>query len=164
MSRCLDDHALVRLAYDEGAPRWRRHLDACPRCRERVAAIVRGREVAATVLRRATVSPVERTLLDGLAVPRVFDGRATRAMAPLAAAALLAVTLVFFHHAPAAPRAGSAGFDRQYSLDEVAASAFALDDADEWLEADADDVRWEAALRGEGFCETADGFSDPQCD
>ena len=50
------------------------------------------------------------------------------------------------------------------SLDDLAHSVFTIDDAAVWLEADADESRWEAALLGERPCETDTGFSDPQCD
>jgi len=164
MIGCLRDRTLVRLLYEEGSTRQQRHLRRCARCSEQYAALSRARDVAATVLREAVLRPVDRMALAGRNVGGLFQRPAVRVIAPLGVAAAFAVALIVVLRAATMPVAGSgarppAGF----SLDDVVASAFTLDDAGDWVDADADDLRWQAALGGQRPCETQDGFSDPYC-
>lgn len=162
--RCLREWTLVRLAEGDGTSRQLRHLAHCEHCTMRHAAIVQARGTAAAVLRAAAWRGSGARDL-----PR--RGRTqelVRFAAPLAVAAGLVVAFVLgTHHGTeigdgaGAPAVAAAA---DPSLDDVARSVFTIDDASVWLEADADDTRWEAALLGDRPCETADGSTDPLCD
>jgi len=167
--RCLREWTLVRLAEGDGTSHQLRHLAHCEHCTMRLGTIVQARGTAAAVLRAAAwrFSPPSSGPRE-LPLPR--RGRAqelVRLAAPLAVAAGLVVAFAFgTHHATVigdgagAPAAAAA----DPSLDDVARSVFTIDDASVWLEADADDTRWEAALLGDRPCETSDGSTDPLCD
>jgi len=166
--RCLREWTLVRLAEGDGTSRQRRHLAHCEHCAMRHTAIVQARGTAAAVLRAAAwrFSPPGSAALD---LPRPRRGRAQeliRLAAPLAVAAGLVVAFALgTHHATEiGSGAGAPALAADPSLDDVARSVFTIDDASVWLEADADDTRWEAALLGDRPCETSDGSTDPLCD
>lgn len=165
---CLSDWTMVQLAEGDGTARQRRHLAECEQCTARHAAIVQARGTAASVLRAAAWRFTPAHAGSGALAPAGWRRDLVRAATPLAVAAGLVVAFVLGTHHPAqmpsdgaAPAIASAAAP---SLDDVARSAFAIDDdAGVWLEANADDTRWEAALLGDGPCETADGASDPLC-
>ncbi len=162
MRECLRDRTLVRLVYGEGTVRHRHHVAACARCADRMAAIARARDVATMALKAATVDPVSLDL-GAKTAASVLVRRTTRLVAPLAAGAVIAAAIVLLLRPGTMSGASrSAAIVAELSLDDVAESAFPADDP-EWLGTDADDLRWEAALRGERACESDDGFSDSNC-
>jgi len=167
--RCLSDWTIVQLAEGDGTGRQRRHLTECEHCTTRHAAIVQARGTAASVLRAAAWRFTPAHAESGALAPAGWRRDLVRVAMPLAVAAGLVVAFVLGTHHPArmasdaaAPVIASAAVP---SLDDVARTAFAIDDDDAgvWLEANADDTRWEAALLGDGPCETADGATDPLC-
>jgi hypothetical protein len=162
MSECLRDRTLVRLTYGEGTARQRHHLAACSHCADRMTAIARAREVATIVLKAATVQPVSSAFVTSNAAS-VRGRRGIRLVAPVAAGAAIAAAIVLLLRPPMMSGAGrAAAVVSELSLDDIAESAFTFDES-EWLRTDADDLRWEAALRGERVCESDDGFSDSDC-
>lgn len=173
--RCLHERTLVRLAEERGTTRQRRHLADCAHCTERHAAIIRARGVAAAVLRDAALQYLTPPLAAGSGRTSRPAGNAERAhevvrwAAPIAMAAGLVLVLVAGSRRfvdiggrPLATRAIESTVS--LSLDDLSRSAFTIDDASVWLEADADETRWQAALLGERPCETESGVTDPQCD
>jgi hypothetical protein len=166
--RCLSDWTLVRLAEGDGSSRQRRHLADCERCAARHAAVIQARGTAASVLRAAAWRFAPAHAGSGALAPDGWRRDLVRVATPLAVAATLVVAFMLGTHHPArvgseaeAPAVASAAAP---SLEDVARSAFAIDDdTGVWLEANADDTRWEAALLGDGPCETADGANDPLC-
>jgi hypothetical protein len=173
--RCLGERTLVRLAEEGGTPRQRRHLEGCTYCAERHSAIIRARDAAAVVLRDAALrySPLPIAIGSGR-TPRTAGntGRAhdvVRWAAPIAMAAGLVLAFVVESHRAVDiggqhVATGAIESNAPLSLDDLSRSAFMIDDASVWLEADADETRWEAALLGERPCETESGVTDPQCD
>jgi hypothetical protein len=163
-NRCLRPRTLAMLAEGVGSARQRSHLARCARCAARLATVLHARDVAAAVLRDATLYP---TIDRGARTARAHD--IVGWVAPVAAAASLAVVLVAGMRAPSmhpADRgsAGDAAPSPAFSLDDVSEGAFAVDDTSVWLEADVDTARWEAALRGERPCEEQGiDANDPRC-
>ncbi len=166
--RCLRERTLVRLAEGDGTRRQQRHLARCAPCAARYTAIVDARGTAAAVLRAAWRFSPPRT---GAGAPGRRAPLRTRELlrlaAPLAIAASLVVALAVGARyageiAGGAARPASA-VAADPSLDELARDVFTIDDAAVWLEADADDTRWEAALLGDRPCETAADAGDPLC-
>jgi hypothetical protein len=172
--RCLHARALVRLAEEGGTARQQRHLAGCSHCAERHTAILRARNTAAVVLRDAALQYLPPPLAAGsgrTSRPAGDPGRApgiVRWAAPVAMAAGLVLALVAGSRRAAEiggrPVASAVTGSAVLSLDDLSRSVFTIDDATVWLEADADESRWEAALLGERPCESDAGFTDPQCD
>ncbi|HEY2387357.1 MAG TPA: hypothetical protein VGK30_10370 [Candidatus Binatia bacterium] len=165
--RCLSDWTLVQLAEGDGTSRQRRHLAECTHCAARHAAVVQARGTAASVLRAAAWRFTPASGGSVARVPARWRRDLVRVATPFAVAAALVVAFLLGTHHPtriasdaATPAVASSG---NPSLDDVARSVFTIDDASVWLEADADDTRWEAALLGDGPCETAEGATDPLC-
>ena len=155
---CLRERTLARLAEGVGNARQRLHLAGCARCATRLRAVVRAREVAAAVLRGATLHAATDA---GTRAGGVVRWGVSLAAAASLAAVLLAGVRTTPRHAPGAPE----NTEPTLTLDAVAADAFTVDDGRDWLEANVDDARWEAALRGERPCEQQDPYdNDPRCD